>query len=94
MHDTESQRANLLFPINLRAKHVTVFNPGSMEETLLAAQLMPVVFQLLAQVAHKASAGCPRGGRRAQPRQSNNVTGCHEGGGAGGGTECVLPREV
>lgn len=47
MDDTESHGANLLFPINLWAKRVAMFNPRSIEETLLAAQLMPVVLQLL-----------------------------------------------
>lgn len=58
MDDTESQWANLLFPINLWAKHVAMFNPRSIEETLLAVQLMPVVFQLLlrSHIKHRPNA--------------------------------------
>lgn len=59
--DTESQRANLLFPISLRAKHVATFNPASIEETLLAAQLMPAVSQLLLRSHIKQRPGAPGG---------------------------------
>lgn len=59
--DTESQRANLLFPINLRAKRVATFNPASIEETLLAAQLMPAVSQLLLRSHIKQRPAAPGG---------------------------------
>lgn len=67
MDDTESQWANLLFPINLWAKHVAMFNPRSIEETLLAAQLMPVVFQLLlrSHIKHRPNVSGGGGSLRA-----------------------------